>query len=188
MQPQDKYVLRLPDGMRDQLKELARENDRSINAEIVQRLKRSIEDDGLLKLILPEETESALSADAALNDMLMDERAVQIIQANYGQAEYSIALDKINDVIKEKDDLSYLVSRLSEKEDSDFLLYYTKTIQLRQFVFAVLTCSDSLPKELIEIARELQMLASSELERLQNRHDRIAHLRELMDIVREQDR
>jgi hypothetical protein len=37
-QPQDKYVLRLPDGMRDRLKTAAAENNRSLNAEIVARL------------------------------------------------------------------------------------------------------------------------------------------------------
>ncbi len=35
---QDKYILRLPDGMRDALKEMAAFNKRSMNAEIVARL------------------------------------------------------------------------------------------------------------------------------------------------------
>jgi len=37
-QAADKYVLRLPDGMRDKLAELAKSNNRSMNAEIVQIL------------------------------------------------------------------------------------------------------------------------------------------------------
>lgn len=37
-QPQDKYVLRLPDGMRDRIKAAAELNGRSMNAEIVARL------------------------------------------------------------------------------------------------------------------------------------------------------
>ena len=37
----DKFMLRLPDGMRDQLKAVAAENGRSMNAEIVIRLERS---------------------------------------------------------------------------------------------------------------------------------------------------
>ncbi len=40
-QPQDKYVLRLPDGMRDRLKVAAAEKNRSMNAEIVARLDAS---------------------------------------------------------------------------------------------------------------------------------------------------
>jgi hypothetical protein len=37
-QQQDKFVLRLPDGMRDQIKLAAEANNRSMNAEIVARL------------------------------------------------------------------------------------------------------------------------------------------------------
>ena len=38
IQTEDKYVLRLPDGMRDRIKQEAERNGRSMNAEIVQRL------------------------------------------------------------------------------------------------------------------------------------------------------
>lgn len=43
IQPQDKYVLRMPDGMRDGLKVAASENGRSLNAEIVARLEKSLD-------------------------------------------------------------------------------------------------------------------------------------------------
>lgn len=42
-QPQDKYVLRLPDGMRDRIKAAAESNNRSMNAEIVARLQATLE-------------------------------------------------------------------------------------------------------------------------------------------------
>lgn len=38
----DKVIVRLPDGMRDQLKTIAAENGRSMNAEIVHRLEVSL--------------------------------------------------------------------------------------------------------------------------------------------------
>lgn len=38
----DKFVVRLPDGMRERVAELARENHRSMNAEIVSRLETSL--------------------------------------------------------------------------------------------------------------------------------------------------
>ncbi len=38
----DKFMLRLPDGMRDQLKDAAAENGRSLNAEIVARLSTTL--------------------------------------------------------------------------------------------------------------------------------------------------
>lgn len=39
----DKFVLRMPDGMRDTIAELAKQSGRSMNAEIVYRLQQSIE-------------------------------------------------------------------------------------------------------------------------------------------------
>jgi hypothetical protein len=37
-QSQDKYVVRLPDGMRDEIAEAAKANGRSMNAEIIARI------------------------------------------------------------------------------------------------------------------------------------------------------
>lgn len=45
IQPQDKYVLRLPDGMRDRIKAAAEANSRSMNAEMVARLEQSFDVD-----------------------------------------------------------------------------------------------------------------------------------------------
>lgn len=38
LQPQDKYVLRFPDGLRERIKAAAKENGRSMNAEIIATL------------------------------------------------------------------------------------------------------------------------------------------------------
>lgn len=43
----DKFVVRLPDGLRADIAVLAEDNDRSMNSEIVNRLKRSIIQDEL---------------------------------------------------------------------------------------------------------------------------------------------
>lgn len=43
----DKFVVRLPDGLRADIAVLAGHNDRSMNSEIVNRLKRSITQDQL---------------------------------------------------------------------------------------------------------------------------------------------
>lgn len=42
IQPNDKYIVRFPDGMRDRIAEIAKENGRSMNAEIVARLEESL--------------------------------------------------------------------------------------------------------------------------------------------------
>ncbi|MBA1278132.1 Arc family DNA-binding protein [Stutzerimonas stutzeri] len=41
----DKFVVRLPDGMRDRIAEVANQGHRSMNSEIVERLARSFEAD-----------------------------------------------------------------------------------------------------------------------------------------------
>lgn len=39
----DKFVVRLPDGMRERINEVAKENHRSMNSEIIARLKKSLD-------------------------------------------------------------------------------------------------------------------------------------------------
>lgn len=41
----DKFVVRLPDGMREKIAEIAKDNHRSMNSEIIDRLTLSIEQD-----------------------------------------------------------------------------------------------------------------------------------------------
>jgi urate oxidase len=41
----DKFVVRLPDGMRDQIYDAAKENNRSMNSEIITRLQDSMNSD-----------------------------------------------------------------------------------------------------------------------------------------------
>jgi hypothetical protein len=45
----DRFQLRLPDGMRDQLAEAATANGRSLNGEIIHRLTQSLERDAMQK-------------------------------------------------------------------------------------------------------------------------------------------
>lgn len=41
----DKFVVRLPDGMRDQINDVAHTNGRSMNKEIIKRLERTLHED-----------------------------------------------------------------------------------------------------------------------------------------------
>lgn len=42
----DKFMIRLPEGMRERIAEAAKTNGRSMNAEVVARLEKSLEGDG----------------------------------------------------------------------------------------------------------------------------------------------
>lgn len=46
----DKFVVRLPDGMRDRIAEVAKAQHRSMNSEIIARLESSLQQDGELTL------------------------------------------------------------------------------------------------------------------------------------------
>ena len=50
----DKFMLRLPDGMRDQIAELAKANGRSMNAEIIARIEFSLQFDAAVDATGPE--------------------------------------------------------------------------------------------------------------------------------------
>ena len=39
----DQFMLRFPDGLRDRCKELAKKNHRSLNAELISRIEKSME-------------------------------------------------------------------------------------------------------------------------------------------------
>ncbi|GAA6131741.1 Arc family DNA-binding protein [Halopseudomonas sabulinigri] len=61
----DKFVVRLPQGMRDRIADVAKQHHRSMNSEIIARLEHS-----LLDLpILPEQTQPSRQA---LNDQQLD--------------------------------------------------------------------------------------------------------------------
>jgi Arc-like DNA binding domain len=55
----DKFVLRLPEGMRDQVDAAARTNKRTMNAEIVQRLEASFSSSDELLLVVKKNTAEA---------------------------------------------------------------------------------------------------------------------------------
>lgn len=184
----DQYIVRFPDGMRDEIKHSAEASGRSMNAEIIQRLKWSMEDEDVLKLILPAETERALFTDAAVNDMEAAERAVQILQANYGHGgEYIASLSRVEDLAKENAELASLVATMGGREDADFLLYYTKTVQLSQFVKSVLEVKDALPSALVQTANDLLSLAAAEAARIQKRRDRIVYYRDLEERLKDRE-
>jgi hypothetical protein len=58
----DKFMLRLPDGMRERLAEAAKANNRSMNAEIIFRLDASFSSELNVALKLPTEEEIAAIA------------------------------------------------------------------------------------------------------------------------------
>lgn len=70
-----KFVIRLPDGMRDQIGDVARNNKRSMNSEIISRLERSLAADNLdtvlpdaLVIYLPNPLLAEIDSQARVNE------------------------------------------------------------------------------------------------------------------------
>ncbi|KQZ93478.1 hypothetical protein ASD74_15095 [Rhizobium sp. Root564] len=187
---QDKFMLRFPEGMRDELKATAELLGRSMNAEIIQRLKRSFEEDRdqRVKLALPADLWNSLMVDASMNDLSMEERAIQILHAAYGGAgEYAQSVEKTLELASHNAELTDLVSHMKEKEDADFLLYYTKSVQLSQFVRSVIAAGVDVPKHILETAQELQELSQAEVETLRQRHETAMFMKRRMEELRRLD-
>lgn len=74
VQPQDKYVLRMPDGMRDRIKLAADQNGRSMNAEIIASIESSGEVDRLRAELLAKDAEIktlSLRRQAAFDELML---------------------------------------------------------------------------------------------------------------------
>ncbi len=169
---QDQYMIRFPEGMRESLKLSAANMSRSMNAEIVQRLKASFEEEGrdYYKVSLPEQTRNALSIDALVHNVDFEERASQVLQAAYDESsEYAFSLLKVDELAREGAYLEGEVRRLQETQDIDFLMYFSKVVQLSQFVNSVVAADKSIPAEILKEAKNLQQLASAEINTLQQR-------------------
>ena len=142
----DKVIIRLPDGMRDKLKDLAKLNDRSLNAEIVQRLKQSLAElsADIVKLDLPGEIWNMLMADASMNDKSMDERVIEILKNNYDKStEYNKSIERTldlastnSDLYDKIDQLEELLQRAEKRSKSTSSLDEIMTLYLKKFVDA----------------------------------------------------
>lgn len=93
-QAEDKYIIRFPDGMRDRLKDAAKANNRTLNAEIVARLERSFTADKEVEQIA---FESGFEAAMLREDVA---RLTALLQkANESKANQSQNTDEIADKV-----------------------------------------------------------------------------------------
>ncbi|WP_142628090.1 Arc family DNA-binding protein [Rhizobium sp. P007] len=181
---QDKFMLRFPDGMRDEIKHSAEESGRSMNAEIIQRLKSSLEDDrhDYYRVSLPEETRNALSIDALVHNVDLEERASQVLQAAFDKSsEYTFSLLKVDELAREGAFLEAEVRRLEETQNVDFLLYYSKATQLSHLSRLVAALGEAVPDHIREMAQDYAELSAAELRTLRQRHEQISYFKRMED-------
>lgn len=83
----DQYIVRLPDGMRDRLKEAAAQSNRSMNAEIIYRLELtfgvSAPEPSHSVVRLPEPLAARISAAAERMRRSTEDQALATLEASY---------------------------------------------------------------------------------------------------------
>ena len=163
---QDKFMLRLPDGMREQIRHSADSLGRSMNAEIVQRLKHSLEDDAdsrFAKIYLPHDLWSTLFADAHLRGMDDHDRLVQILENAFSNTpDTEQNTDKVYEVYAENVRVTDENSDLKEQIDIFVSLYYGKIIQLSQLAQLIMSHPENVPEKLRRIAEDIESLSDFE--------------------------
>ncbi len=103
----DKFMLRLPEGMRERIKVVADENGRSMNAEIVAALKRSFP-----QRDTPEQVVAKLLINLSLNDEKTLEEAVKLL-TKYAQE------DRIGSMVSDRYKLWEIANPAAEPEEND---------------------------------------------------------------------
>lgn len=78
----DKYIVRFPPGMRDQLKESAKANGRTMNAEIVARLEQTLKGDSSNALIVDQASQIWELRRQILSDHLAMAEALEALAPN----------------------------------------------------------------------------------------------------------
>ncbi|EHS53017.1 hypothetical protein PDO_4479 [Rhizobium sp. PDO1-076] len=169
----ERFQIRMPDGLRDEIKISADLNGRSMNAEIVQRLRQSYQMPSPDKLViaLPDEVQRSVEIDAIARDMTESDLVAEILSAKYAPgSDHVRTLDRLQEEILRNADLRDQVAETRERLERDFVLYYGKAVQLNQFAKMV-TNSNAVPEFIRSAATELEMLTSSELTMLRRRYE-----------------
>ncbi|WP_230057969.1 Arc family DNA-binding protein [Agrobacterium fabrum] len=159
-QSQDKYIVRMPDGMREELKNAATESGRSLNAEIVHRLQSLLPngDDTKIVVDLEKNLGKQLLATAALHGTKPEKLLAGIVEDHFrGKSDnYSYTIEDPDDVILNHENLIRELDRLAVELESDFLLYTQKLTQLKLFAsFIIFRNSNDVPPEVLQLAQEI---------------------------------
>lgn len=82
----DQFIVRLPDGMRDNIKHAAELNNRSMNAEIVARLEQSF-DGGFIPVISSRSVSEALRVLKEVGDTLQKPELIEALRSAASRAQ-----------------------------------------------------------------------------------------------------
>lgn len=172
----ERFQVRMPEGLRDEIKLSADVNGRSMNAEIIHRLKNAFytpEKEGYSRIYLPDDVYQPLMLDAYGRGVDPDERAVEIIAGKYDpQTEYKQLVDALAEEKLKSEDILEQNHDLKQDQERDFVLYYGKALQISQFIETLLRdAGDALPPHIQKAAADLEALNQAELTMLRARYE-----------------
>jgi hypothetical protein len=161
--------------MRDEIKLAADVNGRSMNAEIIHRLKNAFYrvEDGGPRIKVSQELYDALSLDSFGRGQDPDERAAEILNSRFdSKTDYDQMVDALAAEKLKNGDVRDENKSLKNDLERDFVLYYGKTLQISQFIAMLLRdAGDTLPEHVRSAARDLEELSKSEIEMLRDRYE-----------------
>lgn len=159
-QPQDKYIVRMPEGMREQIKKEATNSGRTMNAEIVHRLNSTLPsgDNYKLNVELEKHLAKEVLATASLHDLAPDRLIAGIIEDHFRgkTSDFSYENKNPDETLFKHQKLILELDRLASELETDFLLYLQKLTQIKLFAKLIVSQRDGgVPAEVLQSANEI---------------------------------
>ncbi|MDH4438873.1 MAG: Arc family DNA-binding protein [Rhizobium sp.] len=175
----DQFPLRLPDGMREQIRSASEATGRSMNAEIVNRLQASFEPGRLATMLeasLPPAVFQALELGSVINQIPIADRLSQIIA---GSLEVDSEYDKLHmlymEATDQKRELQEQVADLRSQINYEFMGHYSRVVQMNTLLeILVDQHSSDLGPVTGKIVQDMLRLNSQELELLKDRREELS--------------
>jgi Arc-like DNA binding domain len=172
----DRYIVRFPEGMRDRLKAVAEMSGRSMNSEIVQRLKGSFEQQDGLHLAIDGPLLQELEVRAYAVGIEPEELILRILQDDLSarSSDQKQIESRLSEEILRNANLADQLAALKQEVDTDFFANYNKTLQMKAFLtFMMNQWNETVPDSLMHLAVDMAAACDREIESLKDRHDEV---------------
>lgn len=171
----DKFMLRLPPGMRETLKEAAEENGRSMNAEIVQRLKSSLPNGdnqactveferNLWREIFQQSDLAETTPERLIAGIVEDALRGMTDDHSFPLQASEEILRRSSDLSNEISDLRLMIKVLEEEIETYFISYYNKILQMKLLTDTIIRHNkNGIPEDVLKIADNIRDILETEL-------------------------
>lgn len=194
----DQFNLRLPEGMRDKIAIVAQESGRSMNAEIVQRLKSSLPNGDnqtctvefertLWREIFQQSELAETTPERLIAGIVEDTLRGMTPDHSYPLQASEGILRTSSDLSGEVTDLRLMIKVLEEEIETYFISYYNKILQMKLLTDIITKHDkDRIPEDVLKISDNIRDISETELNLSKKRNiELILQLREPKDDTNE---